>query len=120
MEYENLSKAESDAGDSHSAATGLTLTRSERTRIRIRVLSLRDVYGFAKYDLCDIREDGSVHGRVTRTVRRGSDDAVWTLVGRAGDLLAEIASRSEVRRVGKECVSTCISRWRADTKKKKQ
>src|SRR3546814_3730610 len=88
MEYENLSKAESDAGDSHSAATGLTLTRSERSRIRIRVLSLRDVYGFAKYDLCDIREDGFVYGRVTRRVRRASDDAAGSLAGRASELPA--------------------------------
>src|SRR3546814_13923827 len=33
--------------------------------------------------------------------------------------LANVPSRSEERRVGKECVSTCRSRWSPDHKKKK-
>src|SRR3546814_13171886 len=32
---------------------------------------------------------------------------------------APASSRSEARRVGKECVSTCRSRWQRDSKKKK-
>src|SRR3546814_14530406 len=34
--------------------------------------------------------------------------------------LKEYANRSEERRVGKECVSTCRSRWSPDNKKKKK
>src|SRR3546814_13266262 len=33
----------------------------------------------------------------------------------AWQLLALVAARSEERRVGKECVSTCRSRWSTDT-----
>src|SRR3546814_11311267 len=34
--------------------------------------------------------------------------------------VAKIVARSEERRVGKECVSPCRSRWSPDPKKKKQ
>src|SRR3546814_1774271 len=47
----------------------------------------------------------SRHGRVDGDAARGG--AILALLS-AG---AEIAGRSEERRVGKECVSTCRSRW---------
>src|SRR3546814_11214474 len=48
----------------------------------------------------------------------GSEVTMWTLMH--SDLLAAAsvsssAVRSEERRVGKECVSTCRSRWSPDT-----
>src|SRR3546814_13876104 len=36
------------------------------------------------------------------------------------DFIAMVSDRSEERRVGKECVSTCRSRWSPDHSKKKQ
>src|SRR3546814_17491205 len=46
-----------------------------------------------------------------RAIEHGaSPDAMWGAVA---------ASRSEERRVGKECVSTCRSRWSPDHYKKK-
>src|SRR3546814_19203582 len=47
-----------------------------------------------------------VHGRgiVRRTIGRDDHDAV-------ADIEVHIACRSEERRVGKECVSTCRTRW---------
>src|SRR3546814_11622726 len=53
-------------------------------------------------------------------VGRAGDEAVDTpvrlavggvVVGRLVEELAPVAARSEERRVGKECVSTCRSRW---------
>src|SRR3546814_12889965 len=41
-------------------------------------------------------------------------------VERAGPRVAEQKCRSEERRVGKECVGTCRSRWSPVTKKKKK
>src|SRR3546814_19327827 len=41
-------------------------------------------------------------------------------VGRGGAQDVGLQARSEERRVGKECVSTCRSRWAADNVKKKQ
>src|SRR3546814_16686642 len=42
-----------------------------------------------------------------------ADADVVALGGRFGDVAAALAVRSEERRVGKECVSTCRSRWSA-------
>src|SRR3546814_13256585 len=44
---------------------------------------------------------------------RGHTEAQVTLAG-AESLLTQQAGRSEERRVGKECVSTCRSRWSPD------
>src|SRR6056297_3386201 len=45
----------------------------------------------------------------------------WPAVPTAPNTMAGMASfRSEERRVGKECVSTCRSRWSPDHKKKKK
>src|SRR3546814_1840278 len=38
-------------------------------------------------------------------------DELYTLLSEAGFQSIEITPRSEERRVGKECVSTCRSRW---------
>src|SRR3546814_18621135 len=59
--------------------------------------------------------------------RRSEPDAGWE-AGHAGDRLAQPmrgshvakAVRSEERRVGKECVSTCRSRWSPYHSKKKK
>src|SRR3546814_13537346 len=58
-------------------------------------------------DARDIRDgggNGSIIGR--NTFQRPRDEAVAML-----DKLIRIYKRSEERRVGKECVSTCRSRW---------
>src|SRR3546814_15854960 len=49
-------------------------------------------------------------------------DAIAAEIGRAHDELQRTASvfRSEERRVGKECVSTCRSRWSPYHEKKKE
>src|SRR3546814_13949501 len=48
-----------------------------------------------------------------RDIRRPDDAAVV-----ARKILTSLQERSEERRVGKECVSTCRSRWSPYTKKK--
>src|SRR3546814_16686258 len=46
---------------------------------------------------------------------------IWPLAsGLAGFSVGSSEIRSEERRVGKECVSTCRSRWAPDLKKKKK
>src|SRR3546814_11625888 len=54
-----------------------------------------------------------------RYAGKGSDNV---LIGREPFILLEMrpAGRSEERRVGKECVSTCRSRWSPQYKKKKK
>src|SRR3546814_11991075 len=42
------------------------------------------------------------------------------LVAAAGSIIAALLFRSEERRVGKECVSTCRSRWSPYHQKKKR
>src|SRR3546814_17546354 len=49
--------------------------------------------------------------------------AEWSWCCRSSATMAEMAAtaaRSDERRVGKECVSTCSSRWSPYTEKKKQ
>src|SRR3546814_15362773 len=48
-----------------------------------------------------------IRGIVT-IVHRTNDDLIW-----AADASPDILNRSEERRVGKECGSTCRSRWSA-------
>src|SRR3546814_2867231 len=54
----------------------------------------------------------------TRIARAAADDDFWRGIGAglrrfhdAGVYHADLNARSEERRVGKECVSTCRSRW---------
>src|SRR3546814_15633539 len=59
--------------------------------------------------------------RLQMRKRRRADLAAVRLVGAVADQIdAEFALRSEERRVGKECVSTCRSRWSQDHYKKKK
>src|SRR3546814_19353392 len=59
------------------------------------------------------------HGRVDYDVRhRGR--AIETDIGKARELIAAFLARSEERRVGKACVSTCKSRWSPYHLKKKK
>src|SRR3546814_12909133 len=53
----------------------------------------------------------------TRNQYRGRQGAIG---GRAMAVQINIHRRSEERRVGKECVSTCRSRWAAEHEKKKK
>src|SRR3546814_16086403 len=50
----------------------------------------------------------------------GDDWTAFNLGPDAGIALLERANKSEERRVGKECVSTCRSRWSPHHYKKKQ
>src|SRR3546814_1852299 len=45
------------------------------------------------------------------TIRRRKGSLEGLLVAICGDILHSRVARSEERRVGKECVSTCRSRW---------
>src|SRR3546814_16622630 len=50
-------------------------------------------------------------GKILAQPGNGQDD-LWTYVGlRIPQIVARFLPRSEERRVGKECVSTCRSRW---------
>src|SRR3546814_11291532 len=51
--------------------------------------------------------------RLRETIETGTDAAVDQLAAQLDDEAAE-NGRSEERRVGKECVSTCRSRWSPD------
>src|SRR3546814_16944033 len=64
------------------------------------------------------RKEPGTEGSLSLLVELGADDrplAYRDVVLQAGDLVARgnatPAGRSEERRVGKECVSTCSSRW---------
>src|SRR3546814_13236119 len=61
---------------------------------------------------------------IARTVLesfQGARAFYHTVIARGEEVLAEVkSSRSEERRVGKECVSTCRSRWSPYHYKKKQ
>src|SRR3546814_16051906 len=61
-------------------------------------------------DVCssDLSPSSLAHLRVRLPNARTFQVATRILSGRRGRICA---SRSEERRVGKECVSTCISRW---------
>src|SRR3546814_18360465 len=70
--------------------------------------------------------DGNIHYLVMRPLGAGgaaTDAAAWKrrgaeLVLALNALVAEMGGRSAARRVGKECVSTCRSRWPPDPSKK--
>src|SRR3546814_19803765 len=64
------------------------------------------------------------HGSSPRARRRGTAHTAPVWIRRAGghcfDRQPRIALRSEERRVGKECVSTCRARWSPNKQKKKK
>src|SRR3546814_15760225 len=57
--------------------------------------------------------------RVGETVKLGYVDQSRDTLAADKNVWEEISGRSEERRVGKECVSTCISRWSPYHYKKK-
>src|SRR3546814_13944363 len=59
----------------------------------------------------DIGRTGDQIVRLEQAVNRGFRYEVALLVGEAHRQFAGAAIRSEERRVGKECVSTCRYRW---------
>src|SRR3546814_1008631 len=68
------------------------------------------IFGRCRYGLM-LREDGMVMDDGV-TTRLGEDHFLMTTTsGNAAMVLAWLEESSEERRVGKECVSTCRSRW---------
>src|SRR3546814_10993310 len=57
------------------------------------------------------RDGDKIDQGVTGAKLIEADLRLLALIGAAENLLVEAALRSEERRVGKECVSTCSSRW---------
>src|SRR3546814_7618862 len=53
----------------------------------------------------------SMLGSITRACARAGQDLLVSFQQLSDDWHADYADRSEERRVGKECVSTCRSRW---------
>src|SRR3546814_15935567 len=51
------------------------------------------------------------HRNFFQDLDEAAEHLAKTLDGTAGDLANALRDRSEERRVGKECVSTCRSRW---------
>src|SRR3546814_14040160 len=64
--------------------------------------------GFQVQRLCQ-RQYGANDGTLILVLQHGRDEAAVNLQYVDGQALQ--AGRSEERRVGKECVSTCSSRW---------
>src|SRR3546814_7987564 len=86
-------------------------------------------------DVCssDLQKRFEINGHRARPCRQRSSAAVWRRRGAAGRASGHqglrfpcprpsrsSADRSEERRVGKECVSTCRSRWSPYNSKKKK
>src|SRR3546814_17116891 len=65
---------------------------------------------------------GGVAGLARNFVNQGPAEALrrFNLEGMAGAPAEDVLVRSEERRVGKECVSTCRDRWSQYNKKKKR
>src|SRR3546814_20808157 len=70
----------------------------------IHVLAAVDAHGRAGDEACVLAAQEGDAARDFAGVAKASD-------GNLGDDLFEHRQRSEERRVGKECVSTCRSRW---------
>src|SRR3546814_13536049 len=63
-----------------------------------------------------LAEDETVGAKVGTGYQTANRETLGTFTGFATpveglDMVASVAKRSEERRVGKECVSTCRSRW---------
>src|SRR3546814_15807846 len=73
--------------------------------------------GTARRAVGDVRERGLRAAAALKSLGIGSGDAVATLLRNDYPFIElslaaqHIGARSEERRVGKECVSTCRSRW---------
>src|SRR3546814_14784131 len=89
---------------SHRLGTLLTLSEDERQMIRRMQTEPRQIT-----PLTDIIEEGQCYERLF-ILKDG-----WAIRYKLlADGRRQILSRSEERRVGKECVSTCRSRWLPD------
>src|SRR3546814_13625652 len=79
-----------------------------RQRVGARPVGVVEKYGAVRPRLARARHRGmTIRQRKRRRIRRAVDPECF------------IAARSEERRVGKECVSTCRSRWSPEHYKKK-
>src|SRR3546814_20179185 len=88
----------------------------------------RPEYPLGRSDGPDLRQGGPAQRRTDLANQRDVPRAVPTLEPTAGSLEGDHSAdralyrnqgRSEERRVGKECVSTCRTRWSPDSKKEK-
>src|SRR3546814_12294160 len=73
-----------------------------------RVVPLRQQFGFARLRLVQVR---FLDVAVAADVLRDGGDFGGEVDVAAVECVEQAADRSEERRVGKECVSTCRSRW---------
>src|SRR3546814_9873908 len=90
---------------------------------KIRQMRCAFVAGVHKFTLpisAECRRRGARHHQKIKHDRSTRPAAYWFIDSKKSSLVLEslilssrnsIASRSEERRVGKECVSTCRSRW---------
>src|SRR3546814_3396870 len=71
------------------------------------------IFAFVRWAANDY---GTVSSRIdiVRAVGAGEPFTTMPFVRPGGDILLKIEGRSEERRVGKECVSKCRSRWSPD------
>src|SRR3546814_14528663 len=58
--------------------------------------------------------DSIIYAETSTSILRLFEDEVSDLVARVTEITAPLRKRSEERRVGKECVSTCRSQWYTD------
>src|SRR3546814_12453627 len=73
-----------------------------------------DLTGVLKngYDLNNNRQGGITQAqRLNLIALGGLDNYGGRISAQTGDAVITTGNRSEERRVGKECVSTCMSRW---------
>src|SRR3546814_17354243 len=101
----------SGAADAQARAR-IVLTELYGRLAQGRMIEMGDVDGAIRMARAEDAQGGQMNAPVI-TKSRDRNAA-----GAAGD--RPVPERSEERRVGKECVSTCRSRWWADHEKKKQ
>src|SRR3546814_20487325 len=81
--------------------------------------------GIADWCICHMRFPSGIAGHVTSSWLHPFKEQRLVVIGEHGMLVFEDSipdwdKRSEERRVGKEWVSTCRSRWSPDNEKKKK